>query len=205
MLVSEEVAVCDARGPVGFASATTAAAKVPRLLLSPASSPAWVARSVCSFCQIGICAVAGVRTAATTVGTSIPFPFSSAAALKLTPIISLLALHDRRGLAGRRNVCPRANLLQQFLRLLDAAQLFRARHLQHQGSRLAAPGIPTACLRPGKQSRRLPPYPVAIGLHVPGLRVESEQFVASQFPLLEYFPKQRSGGQAQHEHSSRES
>jgi len=44
MLESEDVAESEARGPVGSASETTAAARLLRLLFSPANSPAWVDR-----------------------------------------------------------------------------------------------------------------------------------------------------------------
>src|SRR5260370_1330806 len=95
MLESDEVAAKDARGPVGFASEIAAAAKLVRLLLSPDSNAVWVDRSVCWFCQIVNGPVCRLRIAFTTDLTSMPFPFSRAAALKLIPIVFPLALHHR--------------------------------------------------------------------------------------------------------------
>src|ERR1700687_1472634 len=95
MLGCEEAADWEARGPWGSASEITAASKLVRLLLSPVSKPAWVDRSVCWFCQAVNGPVCRLRIALTTDFTSIPFPFSRAAALKLTPMVVPLSLHDR--------------------------------------------------------------------------------------------------------------
>src|ERR1700687_5931144 len=94
MLGCEEFAAMPARAPLGSASAAAAVAKLVRLLLIPASSPAWVDKSVCWFCQIVRGPVCGLRIAFTTELTLMPFPFSRASALKLTPIF-VLFLHDR--------------------------------------------------------------------------------------------------------------
>jgi hypothetical protein len=70
-----------------LASESTAAARLVRLLLSPASSPACVDKSVCWFCKSDIDAFLGLRIALTTDETFMPFPFSRDAALKLTAIV----------------------------------------------------------------------------------------------------------------------
>src|ERR1700674_95190 len=131
----EELADCEVSGPLGFASEIIVADKLVRLLLSPFSNPAWVDRSVCWFCQAVNGPVSRLRIALTTDLTSMPFPFSRAAALKLIPIVFPLFLHDRgRSRVRRWSFSSRSNLLQQFLGLEDAAKA--AGHLQDQRTRL---------------------------------------------------------------------
>src|SRR6267378_538267 len=133
----EEVADCEASGPLGSASEITVAAKLVRLLFSPVSNPDWVDKSVCWFCQAVNGPVSRLRIAFTTDLTSMPFPFSRAAALKLIPIVFPFSLHDRgRSLVRRWSFSSRGNLLQQFLGLVDAAELLGAGHLQDQRPRL---------------------------------------------------------------------
>jgi hypothetical protein len=83
----DEVADWAVSGPLMLASESTAAARFVRLLFSPASSPAWVDKSVCWFCKRDIEPLFGLRIAFTTDETFIPFPFNRAAALKLTAIV----------------------------------------------------------------------------------------------------------------------
>src|SRR5258708_7208603 len=96
----EEVANCEASGPLGSASEIAAAAKLVRLLFSPVSNPDWVDKSVCWFCQAVNGPVSRLRIAFTTDLTSMPFPFSRAAALKLIPIVFLFSFTTGGGAAS---------------------------------------------------------------------------------------------------------
>src|ERR1700674_1875795 len=87
-----EAAVREASGPLTFASALIAVARLVRLLLNPVSNPAWVDKSVCWFCNAVNEMFCGLRIALTTDCTLMPFPFSRLEALKLTPIVFLLFL-----------------------------------------------------------------------------------------------------------------
>src|ERR1700681_671348 len=87
-----EAAVREASGPLTFASALIAVARLVRLLLNPVSNPAWVDKSVCWFCNAVNERFCGARIAFTTDCTLMPFPFSRLEALKLTPIVFLLFL-----------------------------------------------------------------------------------------------------------------
>src|SRR3981189_2912944 len=137
MLGFDEPATSEASAPLVSTSALTAVASEVRLLLNPASKPAWMDRSVCCCCHPVRDPLCWLRIAFTTDLTSIPFPFNSAAALKLIAIVGPLYLCIRsRNLAGGWNFCPRSNSLQQFLALVDAPQLFNARYLQHYVARL---------------------------------------------------------------------
>src|SRR6202163_2687089 len=87
-----EAAVREASGPLTFASALIAVARLVRLLLNPVSNPAWADKSVCWFCNAVNERFCGARIAFTTDCTLMPFPFSRLEALKLTPIVLLLFL-----------------------------------------------------------------------------------------------------------------
>src|ERR1700676_340915 len=92
MLCCEEVADREESGPLAFARAVIADARLLRLLLNPANNPAWEDKSVCWFCNAVNELFSGVRIAFTTDCTLIPFPFSRLDALKLTPMVFLLFL-----------------------------------------------------------------------------------------------------------------
>src|SRR3981189_990383 len=137
MLGFDEPATSEASAPLVSTSALTAVASEVRLLLNPANKPAWMDRSVCCCCHPVRDPLDWLRIALTTDLTSMPFPFSRDAALKLIAIFGPLYLCIRsRNLAGGWNFCPRSNSLQQFLALVDAAQLFGAWHLQDHVPRL---------------------------------------------------------------------
>src|ERR1700675_1192856 len=87
-----EAADREASGPLTFASALIAVARLVRLLLNPVSNPAWADKSVCWFCKAVNERFSGARIAFTTDCTLMPFPFSRLEALKLTPIVFLLFL-----------------------------------------------------------------------------------------------------------------
>src|ERR1700674_4731243 len=135
----EELADCEVSGPLGFASEIIVAAKLVRLLLSPFSNPAWVDRSVCWFCQAVSGPVSRLRIAFTTDLTSMPFPFSKAAALKLIPIC-FSSLPSRPGPEPRPEV--ELFLSQQFVAAIPGSGGCR-----ESCWALAGPAHPIACLR----------------------------------------------------------